>query len=116
MNKIPHKVRTGISVGLFLWSIGCIIAIIVYSQNGADLWVSIVGPLLAVFAFILSIVFVPKDDKNSESVNGKTQPRAHRSQPHHKKHKRPFINEKEWEELEEEDEECLYLMDNDDDK
>ena len=114
MNKIPYKVRVGISVGLFLWSIACIIATIVFSQQGLGLWVVIVGPILAVMAFVLSIILMPKSEQNSEHVTAKPKPRTHRPRP--EKRKRSFISEKEWEELEEEDEECLYLMDDEDDK
>lgn len=45
MNKIPYKVRVGFGIGLFLWSIGAIIATIIFSQRGLGVWVLIVGPI-----------------------------------------------------------------------
>lgn len=114
MNKIPYKARVGLSVGLFLWSIGCIIATIVFSQKGLGLWIVIVGPILSILAFIFSIILMPKEIQNKEPVSTKPKPRVHR--PHPEKHKKPFISEKEWEELEEEDEECLYLVNEENDK
>lgn len=114
MNKIPYKVRVGIAVGLFIWSILAVIMTIVFSQYHFELWVVIVVPILAVLSFILSIIFMPRTKEGEEEKVVKPAPSKHRPQKQ-KKHKKSFISEKEWEELEEEDEECLYISDSTDD-
>ena len=67
MTKIPYKVRVGISVGLFIWSIGAVIASICFSQMGL-LWTAYVGPILAFLAFILSVVFMPKTNEDGTPI------------------------------------------------
>ncbi len=110
MNKIPYKTRVIIGVSLFLWSIACIIATIVFSQQNLGLWVLILGLTMSVLSFVLSILFIPKtnadDSVTAEKKNIKFKKQS-RNMP--RKHKKPFIDDKEWEELDEEDEECMYI-------
>ena len=72
MIKMPNKVRVGISVVLFVWSIVAIIASIYFSQNGL-LWTAYAGPILAFLFFILSIIIMPKtrNDSNSNTIEEK---------------------------------------------
>ncbi len=78
-----------------------------------QLWIIIAIPVIAFISFIMSIVFFPrfKDDgtptvepkqENHKSVHSKTD-----------NSREPFISEKEWEELDEEDEECMYIEEKD---
>lgn len=116
MKNIPYKARVGIAIGLFIWSILAIIFTIVFAYHHYALWVVILGPSLAVIAFILSIIFMPKSKEGEISnIPHKPKPRNHRPSHYSEKHKRPFISEKEWEELEEEEEECFVMEQNNDD-
>ena len=65
--------------------------------------------IIAFLSFIMSIVFFPRfKDDGTPTVESKQKIQK---PIHHKANnsKAPFINEKEWEELEEEDEECMYI-------
>ena len=115
MNKIPDKVRVGIAIGLFLWSIIAIIMTIIYAYYHYELWIVIVIPILSFLAFILSIIFMPKSIQTNRHAPSKTKPRTHRPSYYSSKKKKPFISEKEWEELEEEEEECFAMEQADDD-
>ena len=115
MNKIPDKVRVGIAIGLFLWSIIAIIMTIIYAYYHYELWIVIVIPILSFLAFILSIIFMPKSIQTNRHAPAKTKPRTHRPSYYSPKKKKPFISEKEWEELEEEEEECFAMEQVDDD-
>ena len=115
MNKIPHKVRVGLSIGLFVWSICAVIFTIVYAYYDFALWIVIVGPILSLLAFIFSIILMPKSVEKDKHVPIKPQPRNHRPSHYSSKNKKPFISEKEWEELEEEEEECFAMEQVDDD-
>ena len=110
MKKIPYKVRVGISVGLFLWSIGAVIASIVFSQQGY-LWTAYVGPILAVTTFVISIIIMPKTKEDGSPIveEKKSKPKKIKKYKS-KKQKKPFISDKEWNELDEEDEEEMYIV------
>lgn len=114
MKNIPYKVRVGIAIGLFIWSILAVIFTIVFAYHHYALWVIILGPYLAVIAFILSIIFMPKSHEGEVNPPPKAKPRNHRPSHYSEKNKKPFINEKEWEELEEEEEECFVMEENND--
>ena len=58
MNKIPYKIRTGIGVGLILWSVVAIIATIVWGSYGAPIWALILIPIVAVITLVIGIIFV----------------------------------------------------------
>ena len=70
MMKIPYKARVAISVGLFVWSIGAVIAAICFSQMGL-LWTAYVGPILAFIAFIFSIIIMPKTNEDGKPIQTK---------------------------------------------
>lgn len=110
MKKIPYKVRVGISVGLFSWSICAVIASIVFSQQGL-LWTAYVGPILAAIAFIASIIIMPKTKEDGSPIVGEKKPKPKKIKNYKlKKQKKPFISDKEWDELDEEDEEEMYIL------
>ena len=113
MKKIPYKVRLWISVGLFLWAIAAFIASIIYYANTMELWVIITVPIVAFISFIFSIVFFPRfKDDGIPTVEPK--PRVKKTKRHKpKKQKKPFISDAEWKELDEEDEEEMYILEDD---
>ena len=109
MNKIPYKVRLWLSVGLFLWAIVAFVASIIYYANTKQLWVITVIPIVAFISFVFSIVFFPRfKDDGSPTVESRQKSRK---SLHHryKKPKKPFVSEKEWKELDEEEEETMYV-------
>ena len=110
MKRIPYKVRLNLSIGLFIWAIISFIVAIIYYVNTKQLWVMIVVPIISFISFIVSIVFFPRyKDDGTPTVESKLKVNNKRKQYKHHKQKKPFINEKEWEELDEEDEECMYI-------
>lgn len=108
MTKTLYKARVGISVGLFIWSIGAIIASIYFSQSGL-LWMAYVGPILAFIAFILSIIIMPKTSNGNNSIKIEEKPTQH------------FISQPSWnyedddEEWDDEEEEEFLMYYEDDD-
>ena len=109
MKKIPYKVRLWLSIGLFIWSIVAFVASIVYYASTKQLWIIIAIPIIAIISFVLSIVFFPrfKDDGSSTAKPKQNSQKTINSKS--RKSKKPFISEKEWKELDEEDEECMYI-------
>ena len=67
MKRVPYKVQIGISIGLFLWAIGCIIAAICLSQIGLSRN-TIVGPFFAVITFVFSIIIMPKTKEGGSPI------------------------------------------------
>ena len=106
MKRAPYKVRIGISVGLFLWAIGCIIAAICLSQIGL-LWTAFVGPILAVVAFAFSIIIMPKTKEDGSPIVVEKKPK--RAKHKVRKNKKPFMTEEEWKKQEEEDDEMMFI-------
>ncbi|NLE06758.1 MAG: hypothetical protein GX638_18405 [Crenarchaeota archaeon] len=105
MTKTPYKVRVGISVGLFIWSIGAIIASIYFSQSGL-LWTAYVGPILAFIAFVLSVIIMPKTSNDNNSIKIEEKPTQHFiSQPSWNYEDDEEDDEEEWDDEEEEEEE-----------
>ncbi len=113
MKRIPYKVRLWLSIGLFLWAIVAFIASIVYYVNTKQLWTIIAIPIIAFVSFILSIAFFPRfKDDGTSTVEEKSK--AQKTMKYKsRKYKKPFISEKEWEELDKEDEECMYVDEGD---
>lgn len=109
MSRLSYKVRIWTSVGLFVWAVVAFVASVVYFVNTKQLWVIIVMPIVAFISFILSIVFFPrfKDDGSPTAELRQKSKKLASHKP--KKSKKPFTSEKEWEELDEEDEECMYI-------
>ena len=110
MKKISYKARLGIGVGLMLWSIAAAIAIIVYASYGAPIWLIILVPILAIIAFAIGVVFVPKTNEDGTPivVEKKSKPKKPKNRKS-KKQKKPFISDEEWKELEEEDDEMMFI-------
>ena len=114
MNRIPYKVRLWLSIGLFIWAIVAFIVSIIYYVNTMQLWVIIVVPIIAFICFIMSIVFFPRfKDDGTPTVEPKQKKQKQLQYSESKVSKKPFITEKEWEELDEEDEECIYIDEGD---
>lgn len=109
MKKIPHKVRTGIGVGLILWSIAAIIATIVWGAYGAPIWALIVYPIMAVISFIVGVIFVPRTNEDGTPIVVKKEPKPKKKKIKTKKLKRPFMTEEEWKQQEEEDDEMMFI-------
>ena len=107
MNKIPYKVRVGFGIGLFLWSIGAIIATIIFSQRGLGVWVLIMGPILAVISFILFVIIMPKTNEDGSPIAIKKKSKTNKQK--RKKERKQFISDEEWSKLEEEDDECFFI-------
>jgi hypothetical protein len=105
MNKIPYKARLWVGVGLILWSIAAFIATIIYGSYGAPTWILVAGPIFAVIAFAIGVVFVPKTNEDGTPivVERKSKPKKPKNRKP-KKQKKPFISDEEWKELEEDDE------------
>ena len=109
MNRIPYKARMWISAGLFIWALVAFIASIIYYMNTKQLWVIIAVPIIAFISFILSIAFFPRfKDDGTPTIEPKPKVQKVR-QYKAMKSKELFISEKEWKELDEEDEECVYI-------
>lgn len=105
MTKTPYKARVGISVGLFILSIGAIIASIYLSQSKL-LWTAYVGPILAFISFVLSIIIMPKTSNDNNSIKIEENPTQHFiSQPSWNYEDDDEDDEEEWDEEEEEKEE-----------
>ena len=110
MKKIPYKIRLGIGVGLMLWAVLAVIAIIVYASYGAPFWILIIGPIVAVIAFAIGIIFVPRANEDGtliviEKKQRVKKPKSYKS----KKQKKPFMTDGEWREQEEEDDEMMFI-------
>lgn len=105
MTKTSYKVRVGISVGLFILSIGAIIASIYFSQIGL-LWTAYAGPIFAFIAFVLSIIIMPKTSNNNNSIKIEENPTQHFiSQPSWNYEDDDEDDDEEWDDEEEEEEE-----------
>ena len=110
MNKIPYKVRLRIGVGLILWSIAAFIATIIYGSYGAPTWILVAVPIFAVITFAIGVVFVPKTNEDGTPIVIEKKRKAIKPKNRKpKKQKEPFISDKEWKELEEEDDEMMFI-------
>ena len=109
MIKIPHKIREGISIGLFLYSIfGVALTVILYNHY-LKIWMLIVGILISIFAFVLAVILMPRQNNNGNEVKAVKSKKQKATRHKSNKTKKPFISDKEWKELDEEDEEEMYL-------
>lgn len=115
MKKIPFKIRETISIILFLYAIGTIIASISLFIQFGLLVVIIIGPIFAFISFVISIIFMPttkKEDINTEENNNNhknIKVNKNRYKNSNKKDKEPFISDKEWKEQEEENDEMIFI-------
>ena len=120
--KLPKAVRLSVGFGCIGWALICIPYAIIKYVNEKELWVLYFGLFAGFLALLTGLFFlifiktrspITKDnvepsDKPVKDVHVK--PVFHNpKQNKNKKNKKPFINEKEWEELEEEDEEAFYI-------
>ncbi len=109
MKKIPYKVRLWLSIGLILWDLVAVIAAIVCYAFTSWLWLLITVISVAFLLFILAIILFPRfKDDGTPTVEQKEKikkQRLHRP----RKYKKPFLSNAEMKELDEEDEECMYI-------
>ena len=110
---MPHGLRIGLGLGLLGFAILCIPGTIINYTNIKQVWVLILGPSLFVISVIIGLfllIFVnDKEPIVMEHQEVKVKPQKVTKN----KHKKPFISEKEWKELDEEDEEEMYIVDDD---
>lgn len=110
MNKIPYKVRLWIGVGLILWSIVAFLATIIYGSYGAPSWILIAGPIFAVIAFAIGIVFIPKTNQDGSPIVVESKPKQKKQHRRNsKKQKEPFISDKERKGFEDEEDDMIFI-------
>ena len=68
MNKIPYKFRLWFGIGLVLWAVVAVVATIIYAAYGAPIWALIVVPIVAVIAFAIGIIFIPKTNEDGTPI------------------------------------------------
>ncbi len=111
--KMPHGVRFGVGLGLLVFAILCIPGTIINYANIKQLWVLILGPslfVLSVIAGLFLLIFV--NDKEPIVVE-KQEAKVKLQKETKSKNIKPFISDKEWKELDEEDEEEMYIVEED---
>ena len=110
MNKIPYKVRTGVGVGLILWSVVAVIVTIVWGAYGASIWALILIPIVAVITFVIGVIFVPRTNADGTPIVIEKKPKVKRPKIRKaKRYKKPFMTDEEWREQEEEDDEMMFI-------
>ena len=110
MNKIPYKVRTGVGVGLILWSVVAVIATIIWGSFGAPIWALILIPIVAVITLVIGVIFVPKTNADGTPIVIEKKSKVKRSKIRKaKRYKKPFMTDEEWREQEKEDDEMMFI-------
>ena len=110
MNKIPYKVRTGVGVGLILWSVVAVIATIIWGAYGAPPWALILMPIVAIITLVIGVIFVPRTNADGtliviEKKSKIKTPKIRKT----KRYKKPFMTDEEWQKQEEEDDEMMFI-------
>ena len=113
MNKIPFKIRLYLGVGLMLLALVAALSMIISASYGARIWALITVPILAIVVFIIGFIFIPRTNEDGTPIALEKNTKSKKSI---KKEKEPFISSKEWEELEEEDDEMIFIEENMEDK
>ena len=111
--RLSHRLRFGLGLGLLVFAILCIPGTIINYTNIKQVWVLILGTslfVLSVLAGLFLLIFV--SDKEPIVVEHQ-EVKAKPQKVTKNKNKKPFISEKEWKELDEEDEEEMYIMEDD---
>ena len=112
--KLPRGLRIGLALALLCFMVLSIYETIINYQNIKEIWVIFVcsfAGFLALLCSLFLLLFV-KDKDNNTLEEQQPEPKIKeikikpRKQP---KERKPFISEKEWAELEEEEEEIDYL-------
>lgn len=116
--KLPKAVRLSVGFGCLGWSLICIPYAIIKYVNEKELWVLYFGLFAGFLALLTGLFFLifiktrPPITKDNVEPSDKPVKDVHIHSVFHsskpKKEKKPFINEKEWEELEEEDDEAYF--------
>ena len=116
--KLPKAVRFGVGFGCIGWSAICLPYAIIYYVTTKELWVLYLGlffgflVLLTGLFFLIFIKTRPPVTKENVEPREKPAKRVHVKPvfptSESKVEKEPFITDKEWEELEEEDDEDYF--------
>ena len=111
--KMPHGVRFGVGLGLLVFSILCIPGTIINYANIEQVWVLILGPSLFVLSVIVGLFLLIFVNDKEPIVVEKQEVKVKPQKETKNKNKKPFISDKEWKELDEEDEEEVYIVEED---
>lgn len=110
MKKIPYNVRTGVGVGLILWSVVAVIATIVWGAYGAPVWALILMPIVAIITLVIGVIFIPRNNEDGTPIVIEKKPKVKRPKTRKaKRYKKPFMTGEEWKEQEEEDDEMMFI-------
>ncbi len=110
--KMPKGVRLGVGLGCIVWSLICIPYAIIKYINSKEEWILYIGLFFGFLALLTGLFFIIFIKNNTPVTKDNVEPTnktPKQIQAKAKKEKKPFISEKEWEELEEEDEEAFYI-------
>ena len=113
--KLPRVLRLVVGIVLIIWACICFPYAIIRYTNSKEIWILYLGLFagsLSLIVGLLFIIFIKDKPLVVASNQTHVPPASHRPKPYKPK-KKPFISEKEWEELEEEDEEAMYIVDED---
>ena len=103
-NIDKYSIRLAIGTSLFFLSIiGVVITILINHYYGYRLIIWI-GLSISLVLFILFVIVMPKTNRDGTPIviNKKSRYKT-------KKVKKPFISEKEWKKLDEEDDEMMFI-------
>lgn len=105
MKRTPYSLRTVISViSLMLFITLLIIGVVLYSKS-SERWITFLLIGISIVFFINALVFIPKTNRDGSPIKIEKKKKKHKN----KKHKKPFINDSEWKELEDEDDEMEFI-------
>lgn len=113
--KLPRILRLVVGIVLIVWACICFPYAIIRYTNTKEIWILYLGLFAGSLSLIVGlffIIFIKDRGSVIQENQNSVPPASHRPKPYKQK-KRPFISEKEWEELEEEDEEAMYIVDED---
>ena len=111
--RLSHRLRFGLGFGLLVFAILCIPGTIINYTNIRQVWVLILGPALFVISVIVGLFLLIFVSDKEQIVMEHQETKEKPQKVTKSKNKKPFISEKEWKELDEEDEEEMYIMDDD---
>ena len=105
MKRISYSLRIVISViSLMLFITLLIIGGALYSKSSEKWFVFLLIGISIAF-FIIALVFIPKTNRDGSPIKIENKKKKHKN----KKYKKPFINDSEWKELEDEDDEMEFI-------
>lgn len=108
MKKIPEKIRNKISLSAAIISVVAFIAACICYYASLKTW-SIIAFIVSFVSLIVSAIFTPHTKKVVSPAKEEKKAEINEEKP--KVEKGEFISDKEWDELEEEEEELDYIDD-----